>query len=48
MNETQSGPDYGFKMLKVSAKIEIQFIPTTQFTRLTGIVLLVLHWLGFL
>lgn len=36
------------RMLKVSAKIEIEFIPTAQFTRWAGMLLLVLHWLGFL
>lgn len=35
-------------MLRISAKIDIEFIPTPAFARLAGLLILMLQWMGFL
>lgn len=35
-------------MIRIAFKLDIEFTPTPAFTRLAGLVIFVLQWIGFL
>ncbi len=35
-------------MIRIAFKFDFEFIPTPAFTRLAGLMILVLQWIGFL
>lgn len=41
-------PPFEVPMIRIAFKFDFEFIPTPAFTRLAGLMILVLQWIGFL